>query len=245
MYSKDMMKVKVAIAACDVAGHTVSRDVQTISNSTTDTATQTDLVHLVYLQPQGLEKSYQALRLNQGGAVELATAENLELLNCELKEHSNLPITEGTVTEGVDANNPQWQELTLAVVVIMLEVTEEMAKVQTEDEIFQASIIQQYPMMAALMQADLSEPPIERYVGLEQIHVEARHLFRDVNEPARYPAIVNRKRVLLTAPEYSVHYPNHKLLYTDETRDRKKVRAQIKRRISVHFHDWENQNLDA
>ena len=130
------MKAEVAIAACDVAGQTVSRDAQTISPSTTDTVTQTDLVHLVYLQPHSVERPYQALRLNQGGDVELATAENPELLNWEQSEHPPPPVIEGSVTNGVDANNPHWQELALAAVVIMREVTQEMAKELRKNEIY-------------------------------------------------------------------------------------------------------------
>ena len=239
LYGTDTMKAEVAIAAGDIAGHTVSRDVQTIPVSTTDTAAQTDPVHLVYIQPVGDEKLYQALRLNPAGEVELATAPNEELFSGESSENTNPPIIEGVITEGEEVVTQQWHSLASAAVVLIPEVTQEVAKVQRENQIFQQAVVQQFPLMAALVHADLSEPPIERYVGLEQIHAEAKHLFRDANVPARYPAIVKKKRVLLTAAEYSARYPGRKLPYTDETRDRKKVRSRIKRRISVRFRDWE------
>ena len=152
---------EITIAACDVTGQTVSRDAQTISPSTTDMAMQTNLIHLVHLQPQGEEKPFQAIRLNQGGQVELATTENSELLNWEQSEQPPPPIIEGAVTEGVDTNNTQWQELAPAAVVIMPKVTQEMAKVMCENEICQTAVMQQYPLVAAMVQADLSEPPIE------------------------------------------------------------------------------------
>ena len=239
LYGKDTMKTEVAIAAGDVASHKVSRDAQTIPVSTMDTATQTDPVHLVYIQPLGKEKPYQALRLNPAGEVELATTANEESFSGEGSENTNPPIIEGLINEGEEAVTQQWHTLALAAVVMIPEVTQEMAKVQKENQIFQQAVEQQFPMMAVLVHADLSELPIERYVGLEQIHAEAKHLFRDANEQVRYPAIIKKKRVLLTAAEYSARYPSRKLPYTDEMRDRKKVRARIKRRNSVHFRDWE------
>ena len=239
LYGKDTMKTEVAIAASDVASHKVSRDAQTIPVSTMDTATQTDPVHLVYIQPLGKEKPYQALRLNPAGEVELAKMANEESFSGEGSENMNPPIIEGLINEGEEAVTQQWHTLALAAVVMIPEVTQGIAKVQRENQIFQQAVEQQFPMMAALVHADFSEPPIEHYVGLEQIHAEAKHLFCDANEQALYPSIIKKKRVLLTAAEYSARYPSHKLPYTDETRDRKKVRARIKRRNSVHFWDWE------
>ena len=69
---------------------------------------------------------------------------NEESFSGEGSENMNPPIIEGLINEGEEAVTQQWHTLALAAVVMTPEVTQEMAKVQWENQIFQQAVEQQF-----------------------------------------------------------------------------------------------------
>ena len=78
-----------------------------------------------------------------------------------------------------------------------------------------------YPLLAAIMKSDLSEPPLQCALLTRPIHPDAKDLFRDANSAALYPVCQNRKKTYITYNKFKERFPNRSLPYTDETAKRK------------------------
>ena len=84
----------------------------------------------------------------------------------------------------------------------------------------------QFPILYAIVNSDTRKLPV--YYPLSNIHPDAKRLFRNTSEAAKYPVKINNEKVYLTTEQYRIMKPTSKFPDTDEISYRRKLCRRIK-----------------